>query len=141
MTDAELEARGEPAGLLAGRYTDFLSPDGAFMSWSALFATDSDAAAALPFYEHEMEAADAWGLGPGEAIAFGDGGHLFTGETTAFTGPPGTNEPIHAQVYLWRDGNLLLAIGGWFDFDPAQVLAAAEGMDARADALSKAIPR
>ena len=36
-------------------------------------------------------------------------------------------------------GLILAAIvaGGWFDFDPAEVLAAAEGMDARADALSQ----
>ena len=67
----------------------------------------------------------------------GDDGWRYTGETTAFT-LPREGDPIPADTYLWRDGNLLLAVGGWFTFDPAEVRVAAEGMDRRADALAGA---
>jgi hypothetical protein len=127
-----------PRGYLGGRYTSFSGPDSIFMSWAALFATDADASATLPLYQREMAAADAWGLGPGEPIEFGDGGFVYSGETTALMGGPGSSDPVRAAIYLWREGNLLLAIGGWFDFDPAELRAVAEGMDARADAVSQA---
>jgi hypothetical protein len=127
-----------PQGYLGGRYTSFSGPDSIFMSWAALFATDADASATLPLYQREMASADAWGLGPGEPIEFGDGGSMYSGETTALVGGPGSSEPVRAAIYLWRDGNLLLAVGGWFAFDPAELRAVAEGMDARADAASQA---
>jgi hypothetical protein len=137
MTETETETHPEPPGLVGGRYTDFSGPAGAFMSWGLLFETDAQASAALPFYEREMDAADAWGLGPGDPISLGDGGFAYSGETTAFLGQPTGVDPIRADVYLWRDGNLLLAVGGWFDFDPAEVLAAAEGMNQRAEAAAR----
>jgi hypothetical protein len=136
MTGAEIDARPEPEGLVAGRFTNGLGPDLAFMSWAALFENDARADAALPFYEREMEADDAWGLGPGEPILFGDRGNVFTGQTTAFLGPPTGVDPTAAQIYLWRDGNLLLAIGAFSDFDEAELRALAEAMNARADAAS-----
>jgi hypothetical protein len=132
MTRTEIDNYPEPDGLVGGRYTDFSGPDGAFMSWGALFETDAQAAAVLPFYQREMESIEAWGLGAGMRTDLGDDGWVYTGETTAFVGQPTGRDPIAAQIYLWRDGNLLLAVGGWFDFDPAEVLAAAQGMDARA---------
>ena len=136
MTGTEIDNYPEPPGLVAGRYTDFSGPTGAYVSWGALFDTNAQAAAVFPFYQREMEAIDAWGLGPGEAINLGDGGHVFTGETTAFLGQPTGIDPHPAQIYLWRDGNLLLALGGWFDFDPAELRTLAEGMNARANAAS-----
>ena len=137
MTAAEIGELPEPDGLVAGRYVNGLGPDLSWISWSALFESDSQAMAALPFYEHEMDAADAWGLGPGDPIAFGDGGHLYTGTTMAFLLPPADNDPTAAVIYLWRDGNLLLAFGGFGLYDAAEVRALAEGMDARADAASR----
>lgn len=132
MTGPEIDAREEPDGLVAGRFTNGLAPELAFMSWAALFETESQASDMLPFYEREMEAADAWGLGPGEPIAFGDGGHVFTGETTAFLGPPNGVDWTPAQIYIWRDGNLLLAVGAFDNYDRAELRALAEGMNARA---------
>lgn len=141
MTGGEIDAWEEPDGLAAGRYTNGLGPEVAFISWSALFESASQAKAALTFYEHEMAAEEAWGLGPGEPIAFGDGGRLYTGTTTAFLGPPSPgNEAVGAHVYLWRDGNLLLALGGYGKPDAAELRALAEGMNARADAASRATP-
>lgn len=140
MTATEMNNFPEPDGYIGGRYTDFSGPDGAFMSWGALFASDAQAAAALPFYQREMEAVDAWGLGSGEPITFGDGGFVYAGETTAFVGQPTGVDPIPAHVYLWRDGNVLLALGGWFDFDPVEVLTLAEAMDARATRTVEEVP-
>jgi hypothetical protein len=136
MTRDEFFALPVPAGYLGGRYTDFSGPDGAYMTWSTIFVTDVQAAAALPFYQREMESADAWGLGPGAPVDLGDGGFLYDGDTTAFTGPPGTDEPVRTQIYLWRDGNVLLGLGGWFDFDADQLRTIADGMDARAEAIA-----
>lgn len=136
MTGAEIDALPDPAGLIGGRYANGLGPDLSWISWAALFESDTRAAEALPFYEREMEAANAWGLGPGEPVEFGDDGHVFSGPTTAFLGPPTGVDPTDAQIYLWRDGNLLLALGGFGDYDAAELRAAAEAMNARADAAS-----
>ena len=136
MTGAEIDAHPEPDGLLAGRFVNGLAPDIAFMSWATLFESDFQADQALPFYEREMEAAEAWGLGPGEPITFGDGGHVFTGETTAFLGPPTGVDPTSAQIYLWRHGNLLLAVGAFDNYDRAELRALAEALNARADAAT-----
>ena len=123
-------------GYLWGRYTDFSAPDGAYMSWAALYDSPAAAAAALPYFQDEMASPLAWELGPGTPVDLGDGGHLYSGMTTSFVGPPGSGDPIPANIYLWRDGNLLLGIGGWFDFDPDEVRALAEAMDARAAAAA-----
>jgi hypothetical protein len=137
IADPELEALPNPDGYLGGRYSDFGGPDAVFISWGALFESGVQAAAALPFYQNEMEAAEGWGLGSGEPIALGSGGFVYTGETTALMGQPTGVDPIPAQLYLWRDGNLLLAVGGWFDYDAAELRAVAEGMDSRAAAATR----
>ena len=136
LPDAQVVELADPAGLLAGRYTNFTGqPDGAFMSWALLFEDDADAARALPFYQEELRGPNAWGLGQPVVIDLGDQGYLYAGETTAFSGRPTGVNPIRAAVYLWRDGNLLLAVGGWFAFDEAELRRAAEGMDARAGSV------
>jgi hypothetical protein len=132
MAGSQIDTLPDPPGLLGARYTNFSGPDSAFMSWAIVFERDLDAEAALPFYQHELEAQEAWGLGPGEAVPLGDEGHLFEGETTALVGQPTGVDPHPAAIYLWRDGNLLLALGGWFAFDSGELQAVAEGMDHRA---------
>jgi hypothetical protein len=107
------------------------------MSWGTVFDTAADARAALPMIANELESTLGWGYGPGEPVALGDGGQSYVGETTSFTGPPGTDEPIPSQVYLWRNGNVLLAIGAWWEFDADELRAVAEGMDARATAIAR----
>ena len=87
MTGAEIDALPEPEGLVAGRFTNLaLGPDCLHVLGRPV--RERGRGRSLPFYEHEMEADDAFGLGPGEPIAFGDGGRVFTGETTAFLGQP-----------------------------------------------------
>lgn len=131
LSGSELDAMEEPRGYLGGRYTDFSGQDAIFISWATLFDSENDAQAALAFYLNEMAAGDAWGLGPGQPARLGDEGRVFTGETRALMG--GTRgDPVPARIYLWRVGNLLLAAGGWFEYDPQELRAVAEGMDARA---------
>lgn len=135
LTGAALDRLPLPTGYLGGRYTDFSGPDAVFMSWAALFRSHADAAAALSFYEHELGSTEGWGLAAGRTD-LGDDGWRYTGTTTALTLPRG-DEEVPADVYLWRHGNLLLAVGGWFDANAAELRTVAEGMDRRADALAR----
>ena len=43
---------------------------------------------------------------------------------------------VEVSADIWRDGNLLLALGAFGDFDPAEIEMLAKGMDQRADAAS-----
>lgn len=138
MTDAELQALKAPHSYVAGRYTEFSGPDAVFISWGLLFERDDQAAAALPFFEKEMASPDGWGLGPDVPITVGDGGLVYSGETTALMGSPGSTEPTRARIYLWRDRNVLLAVGGWFDFDENELRGVVEAMDRRAQAVAGA---
>jgi len=135
MTDTELQALAVPDGYLGGRYADFSGPDSVFMSWGTVFARDLDAAAAMPFYEREMATAAGWGLGPGTGFELGDGGFIYEGPTTRLMGDPG--EPVPARIYLWRHGNVLLAMAGWFAYNPVELDAVAAGMDQRAKTLAR----
>ena len=132
MGGAELDALEEPPGYLGGRYTDFSGPGAAYMSWAALFEDAPDAEAALATYMNEMESSEAWGLGPGQPAQLGDEGMVYTGETRRFLSDIPSGDPVPTQIYLWRVGNLLLATGGWFEYEPDVLQAVAEGMDARA---------
>jgi hypothetical protein len=132
MGGTELDALEEPRGYVGGRYTDFTGPGAAYMSWAALFEDAPDAEAALATYLNEMESSDAWGLGPGQPARLGDEGMVYTGETRRFLSDIAAGDPVPTQIYLWRVGNLLLATGGWFEYEPDELRAVAEGMDARA---------
>ena len=115
LTELELRELPVPAGYLGGRYTTFSGPDAVFISWGLVFESATDAAAVMPFYENEMSHPDGWGLGPGLVTALGDEGLVFTGETTALMGAPGEGEPVRSQLHLWRAGNAIFAMGGWFE--------------------------
>lgn len=119
-------------GLQSGRITDFSGPDAVFISWGVLFGNARQAGEALEAYEVEMASGEGWGLGSGATVDLGDRALLFTGETRYLMGTTPTEDSVPMQLYLWRVGNLVLAAGGWFDYDPAQLRLVAEGMDARA---------
>lgn len=121
----------EMGQLIGGRYTDFSGPGGAYMSWGTLYSTSAHAEAAIPLIANELAAADGWGLGPGMETNLGNGGLRFTGETRVLVrGDP--HDPVPTLLYLWRVDNMLLAVGGWFEFDPMEIRRLAEAMDARA---------
>ncbi len=134
MSGPALDSLPQPAGYFGGRYADFSGTDAVYMSWALVFERDVDAAAAQPFYERELAAVEGWGLGPGERLDLGNGGVLFDGQTTRLTGEPG--DPVPARMYLWRHGNVLLALGGWFSYDPVELDKVAAGMEQRAADLA-----
>ena len=119
-----------PDGYIGGRHAAFSGPDAVFISWAIVFERDVDAAGAMPFYEGELGSSEGWGLGQGTRVDLGDRGILFEGDTTRLTGAPG--DPVPARLYLWRHANTLLALGGWFSYDPAELDAIAAAMDGRA---------
>ena len=117
--------------LVGGRYTDFTGEDAVFMSWGTIYATVGGARDAYAQIARELGGDDGWGLGTGEPTGFGDQGEVFTGETRVpFGREPG--DPVAARLHLWRAGNAVLAIGGWFDYDEAELDAVARAMEGRA---------
>jgi hypothetical protein len=131
MTPAQFEDLAALRGYLGGRYTNFSGPDTVFTSWAVVFETAADADRSLPVFANEMAASDGWGLGPGEPVDLGAEGLVFTGETRSLMGAP-SGDPVPMRLYLWRRGNMLLALGGWFDYDAEELRRVAEAMDARA---------
>ncbi len=113
----------EQPGFVAGRYTEFSDATAGLLSWAALFETPADAERSLELYVEEVESEDGYGLGRRANIAFGDEGGYFDHDDPEDT----------AQVVLWRSGNLVMAAATYGDFDPDQLRAVAEGMDARAE--------
>lgn len=130
-TPEQFAARESVTGYVGGRYTNFTGSDAVFISWATLFETVPQADAALDAYLFELGSEAGWGVGPEMPVELGDEGYLLTGETRVLQpGPP--HEPVPMQIYLWRRSNVLLALGGWFEYDPDQLLDVARGMDDRA---------
>jgi hypothetical protein len=126
-------AIGVVGTLVGGQANEFSGPAGAgaYVSWVALFDTAEHAQRALEIYLPDFESADGWGLEPATLPALGDESHLFSGATHRFVaGPPGT-EAVPSRIYIWRVGTLLLAAGGFFDYDEATLRSVALEMDAR----------
>jgi hypothetical protein len=131
MPRSEFAAMEEVRSYIGGRYTDFTGQGAVFMSWAVLFEDTAGADAALGIYRNELESSDGWGLGLGQPAALGDEGSVFTGETRRLMADAPPGEPVPARIYLWRIGNLVLATGGWFEYEPRELRQVAEGMDAR----------
>lgn len=117
--------------LRGGRYTDFTGVDAIFMSWGTVFSSVGGARDAYGLLAEELGGEKGWGLGSGDAIDLGDEGVVFTGTTTALMGRQPT-EPVASRMYLWRVGNALLSVGGWFDYDESELEMVARAMDSRA---------
>lgn len=132
MPEQEFLALPALDGLQGGRYTDFSGPDAVFISWAVLFGDARQASAAFGAFSFEMASADGWRLGAGETVDLGDQALVFTGETYALMGRTPTEDAVPMQLYLWRVGNVVLATGGWFDYDPDELREVADAMDGRA---------
>lgn len=127
----------QPAfGSLEGaRYTDFTGVDAVFMSWGTVFSSVGAARDAYDVIADELGGEDGWGLGSGEAVDLGDEALVLTGATTKLVGREPT-DPVPSRMYLWRHGNVVLSVGGWFDYDEAELESVARGMDDRAQRLA-----
>lgn len=130
MEAQEFAARDELAGYTAGRITYFTGPDAVFISWATLYETAEQSDSALDLHLFEQAAPEGWDVGPATTVELGDEGYLLTGETRVLMGEPG--DPVSMQIYLWRRSNVVLAVAGWFDYDPLQLADVARGMDDRA---------
>ena len=130
MEAQEFAARDELSGYTTGRITYFTGPDAVFISWATLYETAEQSDSALDLYLFEQAAPEGWDVGPATTVELGDEGYLLTGETRVLMGEPG--DPVPMQIYLWRRSNVVLAVAGWFDYDPLQLADVARGMDDRA---------
>lgn len=117
--------------LSGGRYTDFTGEDAIFMSWGTTFSSLGGARDAFDAIARELGGDQGWGLGTGVTTDLGDEGVVFTGDTTALMGG-GPTDPVASRMYLWRVGNAVLSVGGWFDYDEDELERVARAMDARA---------
>ena len=135
MSDTAWVSHPAFASLMGARYTDFTGVDAVYMSWGAVFADVGGARDAYNLIASELGGDDGWGLGGGAAVELGDEGTVLTGVTRKLVGREAT-DPVASRMYLWRHGNVVLSLGGWFDYDAAELEAVARDMDARAGAVS-----
>lgn len=95
-----------------------------YASWAALFETEAAAGQAFDFLVEEHESADGWGLqGTSPDPPIGEESVVWTGQQYDFES---------AQTLFWRQGNLLLAVVGWFDWTDEGVREIADQMAERA---------
>lgn len=134
MSDAAWIEHPAFASLEGARYTDFTGVDAIFMSWGAVFADVGGARDAYNLLADELGGDDGWNLGSGAPVDLGDEATVFTGATTKLMGRQ-ASDPVESRMYLWRQGNVVLSLGGWFEYDEAELEAAARAMDTRAGRL------
>jgi hypothetical protein len=134
----ELAVR-ELDAFVAGIVTELSGSDSVMVSWVAEFRTPSDAERALAVYLEDFSAPDGWDLElVGTSTADGPEGANFEGSTTRFLpGLPG-DEAVPAFVRVWRYENVLLAIGGFHDYDDGLIHYLGDNMAGRAQSYTGA---
>lgn len=106
-------------------HTELDFGDEGYATWAALFETQEAAMQAFDFLVEEHESADGWDLeGTTPVPPLGDESVVWTGQQYNFES---------AQTLFWRQGNLLLAVVGWFDWTEDGVREIADDMADRAD--------
>jgi hypothetical protein len=113
----------EQPGFVAGRYTEFSNDQAGLLSWAALYETPGDAQRGLALYVDEVQSEAGYGLGNRVEIDLGDEGAFYDD----------VDPEDDAQVYLWRNGSLLMAAATYGDFDPEVLRTVAEQMDTDAN--------
>lgn len=122
---AQLE---EQAGFVAGRYSDFSGSGGFLLSWAVQYVSADDATDAVSILLDELQSEDGYGWGSGEDAGLGDEGTCLEGDNPQEGG-------LHETICVWRNGPLVLVVGGDTGETPMQSFA--EAMDARADAAMR----
>ena len=98
---------------------------GGYTTWAALFETPGAAHDAFAFIAAEHDSPDGWDLADTRTDpGLGDESATWTGQQYDFDS---------ARTIFWRQGNLLLAVVGFADWDPDDVSALAQAMADRAD--------
>lgn len=112
MTD-ELDAF---VGGLATEFTD--GPDAVYICWGGVFRTEADAERATDILVADFESVDGWGLTTESTLGpeFLEGA-VYEGTTTRFQAGQRSEDPVPAHIRLWRIGNLILALGGFFEYN------------------------
>ena len=123
VTGADAVPYLEQPGYVDGLYTEFSDDLTGLLSWAALFESPEDADRALALYAEEVQSEAGYGLDNRGALDFGDDGAFYDASDPS-------NETL---VYLWRNGNLVLAAATYGPFDPDELRSIAEGMDDRAE--------
>jgi hypothetical protein len=94
---------------------------GGYVTWAALYEEVAQAEAGYDFLIAEHIDEDGWGMDrSSNDLGLGDEGTVFTGAAYNFDS---------ATVYLWRRGNLIFAVVGVGDADPARVETIASTFD------------
>jgi hypothetical protein len=115
-------------GFIDARMSNIDSTEaGGYVSWAALFETAAHAEAAFDDLVAAHESADGWGMQrSSDSPSIGDESVMLTGGAYNFD---------HAEVYVWRVNNLVLAavgVGvGVGDFESDRVRFIADVMDSR----------
>ena len=99
---------------------------GGYMTWAALFETPEAAGEAFDLVATEHDSPDGWGLASTRTDpGLGD-------ESATWTGQQYDLVPS-ARTIFWREGNLLLAVVGFAEWNAGDVRALADAMADRAE--------
>ena len=118
------DLRGQ-SGFVAGSYSTFSGPAGFLLTWAAQYASEAEAAQAAAIVLDDLQSDDGYGWGIGDDAGLGDEGTCLEGDNPQEGG-------LHETICAWRNGPLVLVVGGESSEATVQSLAAA--MDSRADA-------
>ncbi len=114
------------SGFVTGSYSTFSGSAGFLLTWAAQYASEVEAANAVSIVIDDLQSDDGYGWGIGEDADLGDEGTCLEGDNPQEGG-------LHETICAWRNGPLVLVVGG--DSSEATVQSLAEEMDSRADAV------
>ncbi len=110
-------------GFLAGEYAGFSGERGVLLSLGLAFDDEAHSRAAYQLYVDELESDAGYGFSTRPAT-LGDDGVCGEGSNPGLGG-------LQEGICVWRNGNLVLILGG--TLSPKATLSVAKGMDLRAD--------
>jgi hypothetical protein len=119
------ELQDQP-GFVTCSYSTFSGSAGFLLTWAAQYASEVEATQAVSIVLDDLQSDDGYGWGIGDDAGLGDEGTCLEGDNPQEGG-------LHETICAWRNGPLVLVVGG--ESSEATVQSLAEEMDSRADAL------
>lgn len=110
-------------GFVGGRYTEMSGDPGVLLSLALDFDSEEHAHAAFALFLDELRSEQGYAAYGGAPAELGDEGTCEEFDNPAMGG-------LHESACLWRNGRLMLIVGG--TLDRAAIHDVAEGMDERA---------